>query len=499
MKFSAKIGNPAKLLTQIALVPVYENGELGFAANSFKESGNTWIEMVLKSGDISGKVGETYWYNCDSSSACDRVLLVGCGPKNKFDRRACAAAIRSAVNALSRRSFESVISYFCQEPLENADTYRASRMEVKLWHEVSYTYATTKTKNLPSGKSPGRIELIAANEASLSEVERGVCHGNAIGTAMNFARELGNLPPNICTPSYLAEKAIYMARFNANLTVEVLEEEQIMALGMGAFLAVTSGSISPAKFIIMRYRGAADSAQPVVLVGKGITFDTGGISLKEPDRMDEMKFDMSGAASVMGTMHAALQLELPINLDVLVPTCENMPGAQATRPGDVVKSMSGQTIEILNTDAEGRLILCDALTYALGLNPAVIIDVATLTGACIMALGKHRSGMMSNSDQLAEQLLSAGESIDDLTWRLPLDDEYLELLKSNFADFANVGGRPAGAVIAGCFLSQFVGDQPWAHLDIPGVAYNEGKEKGSTGRPVPLLVQFLINRSDLKN
>jgi leucyl aminopeptidase len=311
---------------------------------------------------------------------------------------------------------------------------------------------------------------------------------------MALTRDLGNLPANVCTPTYLAESAVKLAR-EWKLAVEVLERKDMEKLGMGTLLSVTKGSHQPPKLIVLRYAGAGARERPVVLVGKGITFDTGGISLKPAAEMDEMKFDMCGAASVLGTLRAVAELKLKLNVVGLVPTCENMPGGAATKPGDVVTSMSGQTVEILNTDAEGRLILADALTYAERFEPQAVVDIATLTGACIIALGHVCSGLFANKESLSQELQSAGAETWDRVWPLPLWDDYHEQLKSNFADFANIGGRPAGSVTAACFLSKFTRKYDWAHLDIAGTAWKSGREKGATGRPVPLLVHFLTKRA----
>ena len=311
---------------------------------------------------------------------------------------------------------------------------------------------------------------------------------------MDLTRDLGNLPGNVCTPAYLANTAKKLAK-DWKLKVEVLGQKQLEALRMGSFLSVTRGSVEPPQFIVLQYQGGAAKAAPVVLVGKGITFDTGGISLKPGDGMDEMKYDMLGAGSVLGTMRAVAEMGLKINLVVIVPTCENMPSGNATKPGDIVTSMKGLTIEVLNTDAEGRLILCDALTYAERFKPAAVIDVATLTGACVIALGHHNSGLFSKDDALAGELLDASREASDPAWRMPLDEEYQDQLKSNFADLANIGGRPGGSITAACFLSRFTEAYPWAHLDIAGTAWKSGAAKGATGRPVPLLSQFLIDRA----
>jgi leucyl aminopeptidase len=318
--------------------------------------------------------------------------------------------------------------------------------------------------------------------------------GSAIAAGMTLTRDLGNLPANVCTPTYLADTSVKLGR-EWKLAVEVLEQKDMEKLGMGSLLSVTRGSREPPKFVILRYSGGGKRERPVVLVGKGITFDTGGISLKPAAEMDEMKFDMCGAASVLGTLRAVAELKLKLNVIGLVPTCENMPGGAATKPGDIVTSLSGQTVEILNTDAEGRLILADALSYAERFEPQAVVDIATLTGACIIALGHVCSGLFASKDDLALELQAAGAESWDRVWRLSLWEDYHEQLKSNFADFANIGGRPAGSVTAACFLSKFTGKYDWAHLDIAGTAWKSGREKGATGRPVPLLTTFLMKRA----
>jgi leucyl aminopeptidase len=311
---------------------------------------------------------------------------------------------------------------------------------------------------------------------------------------MALAKDLGNLPPNVCTPTYLASQARELAK-RYRMKVTVLERADMERLGMHTLLSVAQGSAQPPKFITIEHHGGPKKNKPVVLVGKGITFDTGGISLKPGAEMDEMKFDMCGAASVLGTMKAVGEMRLPVNVIGVIPTTENMPGGRATRPGDIVKSLSGQTVEILNTDAEGRLILCDALTYVERFEPAAVIDIATLTGACVIALGHVATGLFANDEAIAREVTAAGETAYDRVWHMPLWDDYQEQLRSNFADFANIGGRPAGAVTAACFLARFTKRLRWAHLDIAGTAWKSGREKGATGRPVPLLTQFLVNRS----
>jgi leucyl aminopeptidase len=476
---------------------VYSSGTLPASTAEADRAARGLIRTLVRNGDFHGESGETLLLPRVPGLACPRVLLAGLGARDKYDRKACRKATRSAFSAVTRSAATDVVSYLGLESARDADAYRRARIALECWHDVSYRFTAMKSKEV---NSAGRRRLaqrslgLAATRADGAAVRRGIAHGTAIGGAMALARDLGNLPPNVCTPSYLVERARGVGRQHRRVRVEVLNEAQMRRLGMGSLLAVTAGSEEPARFIVMRYQGTARSGAPVALVGKGITFDTGGISLKPGPAMDEMKFDMSGAGTVIAVMQAVASLGLPINVVGLVPTCENMPSGSATRPGDIVRSMSGQTIEILNTDAEGRLILCDALTYAARFKPAAMIDIATLTGACVVALGKHRSGLLSNSDSLAAALLAAGDAADDPAWRLPLGEEYMEQLKSPFADVANIGGREAGTITAAAFLSRFVGKTDWAHLDVAGTAWVTGPQKGSTGRPVGLLVEFLLNR-----
>jgi leucyl aminopeptidase len=353
-------------------------------------------------------------------------------------------------------------------------------------------------KSKPTDAPTLRKVVLSCADKPDAAAQRSLAQAVAIAHGMNLTKDLGNLPGNICTPSFLAAKALALGKAHKNIKTTVLEEKDMQKLGMGSFLSVTRGSDHPAKLITLEYSGGDKKQKPVVLVGKGITFDTGGISLKPGGDMDEMKYDMSGAGSVLGTMQAIAEMGLKLNVVGVIPTCENMPSGKATRPGDIVTSMSGQTIEILNTDAEGRLILCDALTYSAKFNPDTVIDIATLTGACVIALGNVVSGMFANDDKLAAELVAAGDHAHDRVWQLPLWDDYQPLLDSNFADMANIGGRAGGTITAACFLSRFTKDYRWAHLDIAGTANKSGKDKGATGRPVPLLTQYLINRTASK-
>jgi leucyl aminopeptidase len=493
MQFQVKTGAASEQRTACAVVPVYPDGELPSAARSLDKAGGGLITRAIRNKDIKGEAGDVLLLTQTGDLPCQRILLVGLGPKAKLDRRVWRKAVRSALATVARGKYGDAILHLTGEPVSGADAYRRARLAVEIWHDVSYRFTAMKSE--PGDTAPHLKQLgIAASARDLRSARRGIEHGAAIARGVALAKDLGNLPPNVCTPSYLVERARGIAKHGRKLTAKALGPAEIRKLRMGAFMAVTQGSAEPPRFILLQYRGGRAGAAPVVLVGKGITFDSGGISIKPAGAMDEMKYDMCGAATVLGVLQAVAELKLPINVTGVVPTCENLPSGTATRPGDIVKTMSGQTVEILNTDAEGRLILCDAITYALRFKPAALIDIATLTGACLVALGRVRSGLLGNSDKLAEALLAAGQAADDRAWRLPLDEDYAELIKSPFADVANVGGRDAGTITAASFLSRFVGKTEWAHLDIAGTAWNQGSNKGGTGRPIPLLMEYLIHR-----
>jgi len=496
MKFSVRTGPAAAQRTACLILPAYSAGSLPAATREVDRAAKGLVRRLLREGDFRGEPGETLLLPAVPGIASQRVLLVGLGERDKYDYKACRRATRGALAALGRLPVSDAVSWVGSEPARGTDAYRRARLTVECWHEVGYRFLEHKTRDIKN-PAPALRSLGLGATAGEAEIRRGIQHADAIGKAMSLARDLGNQPPNVCTPDWLARRARTIARGRQRLKVQVLDEARMRQLGMGALLAVSAGSRLPARFIIMQYRGAAASQAPVVFVGKGITFDTGGISLKPGPQMDEMKYDMSGAGCVLAVMQAVGELALPLNVVGLVPTCENMPGGGATRPGDIVRTLSGQTVEILNTDAEGRLILCDALAYGTRFKPAAMIDIATLTGACVVALGKHRSGLMGNADKLVAELLAAGEAAGDPAWQLPLDPEYMELLKSPFADVANIGGRDAGTITAAAFLSRFVGEVPWAHLDIAGTAWTTRPEKGSSGRPVPLLVEYLLRQARL--
>ncbi|NND64697.1 MAG: leucyl aminopeptidase, partial [Gammaproteobacteria bacterium] len=414
---------------------------------------------------------------------------------NKLDRLAWRQALQNGLAASHQSGAKNAVCYLHWLSKFKLDIYKVVRDTIDINESLSYRYQKTKKNVSPAKLKKLTIALSSSQQKTIAN--KALTHGKGIAIGTQLTKDVANLPANICTPGYLATTARKVARDEPKIGVTVLDEAKIKQLGMGSFMSVSQGSDQPGKIIILRYNGGPKSQAPIALIGKGVTFDTGGISLKPGPGMDEMKFDMCGAASVLGTFAALREIKPRINVVGVVPTVENMPSGRASRPGDVVKSMSGQTIEILNTDAEGRLILCDALTYTQkNFKPKHMIDIATLTGACVIALGEHHCGLMSNDDAIADALLGAGQRSGDRAWRLPLGNDYRQQLDSNFADMANIGGKPAGTITAGCFLENFVNDTPWAHLDIAGTAWRSGKDKGATGRPVPLLTQHLLEQAD---
>jgi len=485
----------ARQRTDCAIVGVYDKGALTSAASDLDTKLGGVLSRLVKNGDVRGKLGETLLLTDLKHSPCQRIVLVGLGGRDGFGRKQYRKALTAATALTIKTGAREAINYLSLEKITDTDTYYRGRITAEVVGNALYRIPDLKTAKKPPTPALKRVGMAAADRSDKTAAERGLQHGQGVCSGMAFMRDLANLPANVCTPSYLANAARGLARDYRSIRVKILGEQEMRKLKMGALLSVTNGSDEPARLIVAEYRGDDSSkAAPIALVGKGVTFDTGGISLKPPPAMDEMKFDMSGAASVLGALKAAAELKLPINLVVVVPACENMPNGRATKPGDIVKTMSGQTVEILNTDAEGRLILCDALTYVRRFKPSVVIDVATLTGACVVALGSHLSGLFGNDDELASELLEAGLRADDRAWHMPVMEEYGEQLKSNFADFANVAGREGGAITAACYLSKFTKDLKWAHLDVAGTAYLGGAQKGSTGRPVPLLVEYLLSK-----
>ena len=456
-----------------------------------------WIGAILKQGDLPDKAGKSLLLHQVPGLKAERLLLLAQGEKAQISARDFLSIIRSVIGQAKATTAKSLL--WSLDGLEVAGHDQAWMVrQIILGAETArYQYQATKGSNKPDDKQKlKKITLQRSDLISPSQCEQLINQSSAMAHGVALARELGNLPPNLCTPSYLADQAKQLAQAHDALSLKVLNAKEMKALGMGALLAVAAGSAQPPKLIILEYRGAAENSAPHVLVGKGITFDSGGISLKPGAAMDEMKFDMCGAASVLGVMQAIAELKAPINLVGIIAASENLPSGTALKPGDVITSLSGKTIEVLNTDAEGRLVLCDALTYAERYNPKAVIDIATLTGACVVALGHHASGLFSNDQALTAALTASGEATHDRLWSLPLWKEYEEALESNFADLANVGGRSAGSITAACFLSRFTEKYPWAHIDIAGTAWiSGGKEKGATGRPVPALLHYLLDQA----
>jgi len=494
MDFPVKTGAPASQRTECAILPVFDDGQLRGATKEVDIAARGLIKQLVRGGDVTGRVGTTTLIHRTQGTAATRWLLVGCGKHSDFGAKRLAAALVAAVGALRGTGTKEAISYLAYSIASagGLGAEQAARITVEAARAQLYRFDELKSRKDAAAKL-ARLGVGLPRGTDLREARRGIKVGTAIANGSDLARDLGNRPPNVCTPTHLAETARDLAKQFRKLEVKVLSEPDMRRLGMGALLSVTQGADEPARLVVIQYRGAGAKVAPIAICGKGVTFDTGGISLKPPPKMDEMKFDMCGAAGVLGAMAALGELEPTCNVVAVIPACENMPGSSATRPGDIVTTMSGQTVEILNTDAEGRLILCDAITYARRhFKPRCVIDVATLTGACVVALGHVYTGLFSNDEPLAAAINAAGERSLDAVWRMPLHEEYGDTLRSNFADFANAGARDGGASVAANFLSRFVDGMPWAHLDIAGVAWRSNSNKGATGRPVPLLVDFLL-------
>jgi leucyl aminopeptidase len=493
IEFSFEKSSPEKVRTGVLVAGAFADGALPPPSKKIDEASKGKLSAVIKRGDLDEKAGATLLLHDLPGIEAERVLIVSLGKRNEFGDKAFREALAGAAKALADGAArDAAVTLGDLEVPGRSQAWRLQHLS-RLLADGAYRFNAPRAKGAKKERGARKVVLLVPDKVN-DEHKTAVLRGQAIAEGMALAKDLGNLPGNVCHPPYLAEVARALGK-EFKFDVEVLEREHMRKLGMGSALSVGQASAQPCKFIVMNYRGGG-RAKPIVLVGKGVTFDTGGISLKPGANMDEMKFDMCGAASVFGAMKAVARLRLPINVVGIIPAAENMPGGNASRPGDVVTSMSGQTIEILNTDAEGRLALADALTYAERFDPACVIDIATLTGACVIALGSITSGLFANDDELAEQLLASGDETGDRAWRLPMFDEYQDLLKSNFADMSNLGGRPAGTITAACFLKRFADNYKWAHLDIAGTNAVSGDAKGATGRPVPLLAEFLIGRAE---
>jgi leucyl aminopeptidase len=494
LQFSLATAAPETVDTACVVVGVYEGGVFSSAAAKVDSAAAGAIKRQVESGDITGKLGASTLLFAPAGVVARRVLVVGLGAQKSFDAARFQKISIDAARALGRLPIDSAASFLCEIEVPGRDADWSVRTAILAADYAAYRYTATFK---PRDKS-AQPELASLALAVTGDAQQGFAQAVAIAAGVRFARELANLPPNICNPAYIASQAQQFADASgAAVSCNVLDHVEMERLGFGSLLAVGRGSVNKPKLVVLQYKGGAEGEKPYALVGKGITFDTGGISLKPGPGMDEMKYDMGGAAGVLGSFVAAVKMGLKLNLVCVVPAAENMPDGDSYRPGDVLTSLSGLTIEVLNTDAEGRLVLCDALTYtAQTFQPQVIVDAATLTGACVVALGKHASGLLSKHDDLAAELLAAGEDTLDRAWRLPLWDDYQSQLDSGFADMANIGGKSAGAITAACFLSRFTEGQRWAHLDIAGTAWDEGRKGGATGRPVALLSQWLIGKSE---
>lgn len=476
--------------TDCLIIPVYESKNTPEIASQLDAHSSALVSRLFKSRDIHCNKGKITLVHNHADGNFPRLLFIGCG--KSLDMAGFREVIKALAKELHHTRVSSVHMLFDLFHVEGYSAPQLLQQTANLLESLTYTYDETLSKK--ATKHPiKKITLFCKDTGTANK--KAVAQGVAMGNGINLAKHLGNLPANICTPTFLANEAMALAKKYKSLTTKILNESDMKKLKMFSLLSVTAGTEEPAKFIIVEYKGGKATDKPYVLVGKGVTFDSGGISLKPGPKMDEMKYDMCGAASVLGTIQAVAELALKINVIVVVPAVENLPSGKATKPGDVITSMSGQTIEVLNTDAEGRLILCDALTYVERFNPKTVIDIATLTGACVVALGKHASGLYSNKEELSQQLVNAGNNTYDRAWPMPLWEEYNQQLHSRFADIANIGGPEGGSVTAACFLSRFTKKYDWAHLDIAGSAWDSAGPKGATGRPVSLLTQYLIDRS----
>lgn len=492
MKFSAENKKLSDIKADYFIVAVFKDQKLSPSGQKIDKALKGLITQCLKSGDHRGELGEILPVITQNESY-PKLILVGAGQEEPLTDYNFLKIASTLATSLKRHQGKKICNTLAELAMRDRNPNWRIRQMVMAVEDATYQFNDCKSEK-PKKQTQSSMIFYLSQSKMVGTAELAIQEATAISQGMGLAKTLGNLPANICTPSYMAKEAKKLEKKYKKIKCKVLTETDMKKLGMGALLSVSAGSSEPARLIVLEYRGNRANRPPVALVGKGITFDTGGISLKPPPGMDEMKFDMCGAASVMGTIQAAAEIGLPINLVAILACSENCPGNKATKPGDIVTTMAGDTVEILNTDAEGRLVLCDALTYAAKFKPDTVIDVATLTGAMVISVGPHASGVMANDDFLADEIKKAGDDIYDRVVHFPIWHEYNESLESNFADVANVGARPAGSIIAACFLARFTKQYRWAHLDIAGCAWLSGKNKGSTGRPVPLLMQYLLNR-----
>lgn len=499
MKYNVKNQAFSQAENRCLLLAVYENQTLSPTAFQFNQENQQILTQILQESRFSGKIGESLLLTHQPQCSAQHFLLVGCGEQKAegISPRQYKNIVKQAIAKLQGTAISQVLSCLNEVLIEQRSAYWNVRFAIEAIEEERYRFDQFKSKPAPANSQLSEISFYTPPEQANQELlEQAINHASAVALGVKAAKDVANCPPNVCNPAYLADKAYALAQAHKTIQTQVISEQEMASLGMNAYLAVASGSNNEAFLSIIEYKNHPDpNAQPIVLVGKGLTFDAGGISLKPADSMDEMKYDMCGAATVYGVMTALAQLNLPLNVIGVLAGCENLPDGNAYRPGDILTTMKGLTVEVLNTDAEGRLVLADTLTYVERFKPALVVDIATLTGACVVALGQHNSGLISTSEPLALELQQAAQRSADKAWRLPLSDEYQEQLKSNFADLANIGGRWGGAITAGAFLANFTQEYPWAHLDIAGTAWLQGANKGATGRPVSLLVEFLLNQA----
>lgn len=496
MKFNVKNNDFSQAENQCLMLAVYENQTLSPSAVKFNQENQNILTQILTDSSFTGKIGDSLLLTHQPQLTANHILLVGCGKGDELTVRQYKTIIKQAIAKLNGTAISQVVSCLNEVNIEQREAYWNTRFAIEAIEEQLYVFDQFKSQTTPAQHKLTEISFYASQNQE--QIEQAIKEANAIALGVKAAKDVANCPPNVCNPAYLADQAYALAHASKNINTQVINEQEMESLGMNAYLAVASGAKNEAFLSIIEYKNHPDpNAHPIVLVGKGLTFDAGGISLKPADSMDEMKYDMCGAATVYGVMKALAELNLPLNVIGVLAGCENLPDGNAYRPGDILTTMKGLTVEVLNTDAEGRLVLADTLTYVERFKPALVIDIATLTGACVVALGQHNSGLISTDENLAQQLQQAAQQSADKAWRLPLSEEYQEQLKSNFADLANIGGRWGGAITAGAFLANFTKDYAWAHLDIAGTAWLQGANKGATGRPVPLLVEFLLNQAKL--
>ncbi len=496
MQFGTKTANPVKTRSQCLVVGVLENNTLPSTTDELDKASGGYIRKVLARGEMAGKVGQSVLLHDVPGLNAQRVLLIGCGSAKTTDAGKYIQIANTTITALKQTPATSAMVCLLEIEAGDKDLYWKTRRLVERFEDGVYRFLAMKGQKPETTNELAAVDFLIA-KGDADSVRAGIDDGAAVALGIKAHKDVANMPGNVCTPTYLAQAAQELAKNHASITTTVLEEKDMKKLGMGSLLSVSQGSAEPAKLIVIHHKGGKVKDAPHVLVGKGITFDTGGISIKPGQGMEEMIFDMCGAASVLGTMTCVAEQQLPINVVGVIAAAENMPSGTASRPGDIVKSMSGQTIEIINTDAEGRLVLCDALTYIDKFKPATVVDIATLTGAAVIALGASASALYANDEDLAADLINAAEDTQDRVWRMPLWEEYQTLINSPFADMKNTGGREAGSITAACFLARFTRKYRWAHLDIAGTAYRgSGSNKGATGRPVTTLTQYLMNKAD---